>query len=49
MLNLSHEPVSFGIAGGGRLLLSTELDAEGKAVGETVRLRADEGMLISYP
>ncbi|MFO1431653.1 MAG: alpha-amylase family glycosyl hydrolase [Candidatus Competibacteraceae bacterium] len=46
LLNLSANEFSFGFGGSGRILLSTFLDRENKAVQDVVTLRANEGLLI---
>ncbi len=49
LLNLGHSPCEFRMDGpraGGTVLLSTHLDREG-AVGRTVTLRADEGVIVA--
>jgi alpha-glucosidase len=47
VLNMSPEPVTFptGLAAG-KVLLSTRLDREGEAVGDTLKLRGDEGLIV---
>jgi alpha-glucosidase len=49
VLNLAHAPILFAMpaAAGARVLLSTFLDREGERVGGQVRLRADEGLVLS--
>jgi alpha-glucosidase len=48
VLNFVHEPVSYEwTGGGGRVMLSTFLDREGERVGDQLKLRADEGLLIA--
>ena len=46
-LNLGHEPVVFDVGEKARLVVSTELDRDGVAVGPKVELRADEGVVLS--
>jgi alpha-glucosidase len=48
-LNLGSEPVSVlsdSIGLGGEILLSTQMDRAGEAVGETLDLRANEGVIL---
>jgi alpha-glucosidase len=48
-LNLGDEPVSVrsdSIGLGGEILLSTMMDREGEAVGETLELRGNEGVIL---
>ena len=45
-LNTAHEPRKFSLPKGGKLLLSTYLDQEGKHVSGALLLRADEGLII---
>src|SRR4051812_12173352 len=48
-LNLGNEPVSVlsdSIGLGGEILLSTQMDRKGEAVGETLDLRANEGVIL---
>jgi alpha-glucosidase len=50
LLNLGSEPLAFNIGeqgGGGHVLLSTYLDREGEAVGEEVKCRGFEGVIIA--
>jgi alpha-glucosidase len=44
VLNLGSEPQTVGAAG--RVVLSTFLDREDEAVGETLDLRGDEGLIM---
>jgi alpha-glucosidase len=51
-LNLGNEPVSVrsdAIGLGGEILLSTAMDREGEAIGETLELRGNEGVVIALP
>jgi alpha-glucosidase len=51
-LNLGDEPVSIGsdiIGLSGEILLSTLMDRQGEAVGETLELRGNEGVIIALP
>jgi alpha-glucosidase len=43
-LNLGSQPQTLGAAG--RVVLSTFLDREGEAIGETLYLRGDEGLIL---
>jgi alpha-glucosidase len=43
-LNLGSQPQTLGAAG--RVVLSTFLDREDEAVGETLYLRGDEGLIL---
>jgi alpha-glucosidase len=48
-LNLGSEPVSVlsdSIGLGGEILLSTQMDRKGEAVGETLDLRSNEGVIL---
>jgi alpha-glucosidase len=45
-LNTAHEPRKFSLPKGGKVLLSTYLDKEGKHVSGALLLRADEGLVI---
>ena len=45
-LNPVHQPRKLEWQGEGTLLLSTYLDGEGKRVGNTLVLRADEGVIV---
>jgi len=48
-LNLGSEPRTLratGFARGGQVILSTFLDRENEAVGETLDLRGDEGLIV---
>ncbi|HEV7369135.1 alpha-amylase family glycosyl hydrolase [Arenibaculum sp.] len=50
VLNMTGMPQAVAAPpGGGRIWLSTGLDRGGEMVGETVRLRADEGLVIGLP
>jgi alpha-glucosidase len=46
VLNLGSEPQRFDPPGGGRVVLSTQLDREGEAVKEVLALRGDEGVVV---
>jgi alpha-glucosidase len=51
-LNLGHEPVSVrsdSIGLGGEILLSTSMDRGGEAIGETLELRGNEGVIVRLP
>jgi alpha-glucosidase len=51
-LNLGGEPVSARsdtIGLGGEILLSTLMDRQGEAIGETLELRGNEGLIIRSP
>jgi alpha-glucosidase len=51
-LNLGDEPVSVRsdtIGLGGEILLSTSMDREGEAIGETLELRGNEGLIVRLP
>jgi alpha-glucosidase len=51
-LNLGAEPVSVrsdSIGLSGEILLSTLMDRDGEAIGETLELRGNEGMIIRSP
>jgi len=46
VLNLGHQPQTFATETSGEVLLSTHLDREGERISGTIRLRADEGLII---
>ena len=51
-LNLGNEPVSVradSIGLSGEILLSTAMDRDGEAIGETLELRGSEGLIIAVP
>jgi alpha-glucosidase len=45
-LNTVHQPRKLEWQGVGTLLLSTYLDGEGKTIGSSILLRADEGVIV---
>jgi alpha-glucosidase len=51
-LNLGNEPLSVrsdSIGLSGEILLSTAMDREGEAIGETLELRGNEGVIVALP
>jgi alpha-glucosidase len=50
-LNLGHQPQTLytAAASGGQIALSTHLDREGEPTGDTITLRADEGVIVALP
>ena len=45
-LNTVHQPRKLEWQGTGMLLLSTYLDDDGKVMGKSILLRADEGIIV---